>query len=99
VAEGWSDGWDPPSPSLRRDRLYRTYGTDMKWCRANLRSVSVEEMTFYLSPFTFHRFDVLDACSGQAAHFSPITSHFSPKKLSGFSVRLLYSAPSAWEDF
>jgi hypothetical protein len=64
----------------------------MKWCTANLRSVAVEEMTFYLSPFTFHPFDALDACSGQA-------SHFSPKKLSGFSVRLLYSAPSAWEDF
>jgi hypothetical protein len=22
------DGWDPPSPSLRRDRLYGTYGTN-----------------------------------------------------------------------
>ena len=63
--------------SRSEDGCYETYETNVKWDTGNLRSVAVEEVTFYLSPFTFH------------------LSRFA----SGFSVRLLYSAPSAWEDF
>src|SRR5260221_5158741 len=49
---GSATAWDPPAPSLRRDRLYETHGTyvDLHASITNHQS----PITNHLSPFTSH---------------------------------------------
>src|SRR5260221_13676652 len=59
---GSATAWDPPAPSLRRDRLYETHGTYLT--NPSVSGVPSDgglacidhqsPITFHLSPITFH---------------------------------------------